>query len=287
MHGRSDSGGNRGINGCLIALLVGGAACGWSGAAVGADKAAPRRAVVDPSVVQAGGGCRGCRDPRCPSCRPGGSHRHHHGCRDGACHPYCPVRPQEFGFYGTQWRRWPGQGVVPAANLQEMTPTRPPKSAVPGPDEESRGPRAGELPVPDAEEPSSARPPVAEPPAAEEPPAAPAARQREPAKLPAPEPPAEPAADEPVAPAPPPAEPPAKAPPTEADGLFDESATGPVRRRLVAQRPAAAAVERPEAEVRPATLLRPGDEPAAAAGERPRAPRVPFDPAAEAARLRR
>lgn len=290
MHGRRGWNRIRSIHGVIPALLVGGAAACWCGATVAADKApAPRRPLIDPAVVQAGGACRGCRDPQCHTCRHGGLHRHHHGCREGACHPHCPVRPQEFGFYGTQWRRWPGQGVVPASNLQEATPTRPPKSAVPGPDEESRGPRAGELPAPDVEEPSTVEPPAAEP---SEPAAAP---EPEPAKLPPAEPAARPVEEEPVAPAPPPAEPPAKVPPAtkpEGDDLFDESATGPVRRRFVAGRPAAPAVERPQSAVRPAALVRPSPtppaaQPASAAEDGPRVPRVPFDPAVEAARLRR
>lgn len=266
----------RSIHGLVSAVLMGGAAIGWCGGAVAAEKPpAARRAVVDPAVVQAGGACRGCRDPRCHSCRHDGGHRHHHNCRDGVCHPYCPVRPQEFGFYGTQWRRWPGQGVVPAANLQDATPTRPPKSSVPGPDEESRGPRPGELPAPDLEQPSTVEPPAAEPAESA------ASPKREPAKLPPAEPPARPADAEPVAPAPPPAEPPAKVPsttPPDGDDLFDESATGPVRRRLVAGRPAA---------VRPAALVDPipdesAGQPTPTAAARPRVPRVPFDPAAEA-----
>jgi hypothetical protein len=293
MHGRRGWNRIRSIHGVVPALLVGGAAACSCAGVVASEKAPPsRRPVVDPAVVQAGGACRGCRDPQCHSCRHGGVHRHHHGCRDGACHPHCPVRPQEFGFYGTQWRRWPGQGVVPASNLQDATPTRPPKSAVPGPDEESRGPRPGELPAPDVEEPSTVEPPAAEPPAAEppEPAAAP-----EPAQLPPAEPSARPAEDEPVAPAPPPAEPPAKAPPAtkpEGDDLFDESATGPVRRRFVGARPAVPAEERPQTAVRPAGLVRPSptppsDQPAAAAEGGPRVPRVPFDPTAESARPRR
>lgn len=281
MDGRRGMAGIRSIRELVSAALVGGAAACWGGIAVAAEKPpASRRPVVDPAVIQAGGACRGCRDPQCHSCRHAGGHRHHHTCRDGACHPYCPVRPQEFGFYGTQWRRWPGQGVVPAANLQDATPTRPPKSAVPGPDEESRGPRAAELPAPDLDQPSTVEPPLAEPGETGVRP------EREPAKLPPAEPPARPADEEPVAPAPPPAEPPAKAPPATqpgGDDLFDESATGPVRRRLVAGRAAA---------VRTATLLRPSpaetaEQPAPTAAERPRVPRVPFDPAAAAAGLER
>jgi hypothetical protein len=101
--------------------------------------AAGRRTIVDHAVVPAGG----ARCPQCPGgrCRHGqGHHRssgHHPDCRHGQCVPYCPVRPSEFGFYGTQWRRWPGQGVVPVSAEQAATPMVPPKSEVPGPDEES------------------------------------------------------------------------------------------------------------------------------------------------------
>jgi hypothetical protein len=100
---------------------------------------AATRTIVDHAVVPAGG-------PRCPQCPGGrcrhgqGHHRargHHPDCRHGMCVPHCPVRPSEFGFYGTQWRRWPGQGVVPVSAEQAATPMAPPRSEVPGPDEES------------------------------------------------------------------------------------------------------------------------------------------------------
>ena len=51
--------------------------------------------------------------------------------------PYCPVRPAQFGYYGTQWRRWPGAGVVPVSGFEDATPAAPPRLQVPGPDEES------------------------------------------------------------------------------------------------------------------------------------------------------
>lgn len=51
--------------------------------------------------------------------------------------PSCPVRPGQFGYYGTQWRRWPAQGVVPASAVEAATPVAPPKSAVPDAEEES------------------------------------------------------------------------------------------------------------------------------------------------------
>jgi len=247
-----------------------------------------RTAMVDAAVVPAGGACRGCREGHCRTCRPGGHHGHQAGCRDGKCHPYCPVRPQEFGFYGTQWRRWPGQGIVPVANVQDATPTRPPKSAVPGADEESRGPRADDLPAPEPDSKSAAPESAAEPkpPRAEPaPPDAPVRVPAEPAPLPI-EPPTtrqEPAAEPAATPSPP-----AKRP--AADGnLFDESATGPVPRRFVASRPAKAAAERSaRPAVRPTTLTYPASVerlPKSVAGDPLAVPRVPFDPAAEAARL--
>lgn len=62
---------------------------------------------------------------------------HHDGCRNGQCMPHCPVRPGQFGYHGTQWRRWPGTGIVPVSAVSDAVPVRPPRSAVPGPDEES------------------------------------------------------------------------------------------------------------------------------------------------------
>jgi hypothetical protein len=59
-------------------------------------------------------------------------------CGQPGCPAYCPVRPCEFGFYGTQWRTWPGQGVVQQAGYDEAAaPVSPPKSEVPTADEES------------------------------------------------------------------------------------------------------------------------------------------------------
>lgn len=261
--------------------------------AVGAAESAPRprparTAVVDSAVVPAGGACRGCREGHCRTCRPGG---HHAGCRDGKCHPYCPVRPQEFGFYGTQWRRWPGQGIVPAAHVQDATPARPPKSAVPGVDEESPRQRADELPAPEPDtKPAAPREPAAEPtppPTEPAPPAAPVPVPAEPAALPSDEPATgqQPAAEPAAAPSPPATRPGAD------DNLFDESATGPVPRRFVASRPEKAAAERPaRPTVRPTSLTYPVSVerlPKSVAGDPLAVPRVPFDPAAEAARLGR
>ena len=276
--------------GGAVILCSGAAFALWS---LGAGAAEPsprpprtRPAMVDHAVVPAGGACRGCREAHCRTCRGGGHHGHHAGCRDGKCHPYCPVRPQEFGFYDTQWRRWPGQGVAPAAHVQEATPVRPPKSAVPRADEESREPRADELPAP---EPATAAAVPDAPAAAPAPPAAEAIREpaAEPAPLPVEEPPVR--GRSPAAAPLPLAEPPAKQPPADAN-LFDESATGPVPRRFVASRGAIAATPPASAKVRPATLTYPvsvADLPKSVDGDSPRVPRVPFDPAAEAARLGR
>jgi hypothetical protein len=50
------------------------------------------------------------------------------------------VRPSQFGFYPTTWRQWPGQQVRQVAHLDvEATPVQPPRSEVPGMNEESRG----------------------------------------------------------------------------------------------------------------------------------------------------
>jgi hypothetical protein len=243
-----------------------------------------RQAVVDHAVQPAGGACRGCREAHCHTCRPG-LHGHHGACRDGKCHPYCPVRPQEFGFYGTQWRRWPGQGVVPVSNIQDATPEKPPKSAVPGAAEESRRMRPDELPVPETDAGSVPADRPAIPETIPEPETRPETR---PGDLPDA---AGKAGDEPPAAPNPPAGAPPVGKPTADEDLFDESATGPVPRRFLAGRARRALAATPEpAEVRPATLAYPPSIeslPRSVDRDPLRVPRVSFDPAAEAARLRR
>ena len=239
------------------------------------------RTVVDAAVQPAGGACRACGPTGCKTgCRRG----HHRECRDGACVPYCPVRPGTFGFYGTQWRRWPGSGVVPVSNEQAATPAKPPKSSVPGPDEESLGPKASELPEPDfpAEESAAGdkrataapEPAAPEPPAATAEPAQPAERAVEPAAPePMPETDAKPAQPEAA---------PAKPRPQD-ENLFDGSAAGRVRRKIpVTNGPLPA--QRPQASrVQPATHQLPATSEPAAAARRPApkpVPRVAFDPGA-------
>ena len=103
-----------------------------------------RLRVSDPAVRPAGGGCVSCG---AAGCRQGHGAHHHAGCREGVCVPYCPVRPQEFGFYGTQWRRWPGAAVVPVSGTRDAGPVAPPRSAVPGPAEESLSPPDDQQPA--------------------------------------------------------------------------------------------------------------------------------------------
>lgn len=293
---------SRGMQGVLATACL----AAWSpAAAVPAAEMprpqSPRAAIVDPAVMPAGGLCRSCRDPHCRGCRAGGPH-HHAGCRGGMCHPHCPVRPREFGYYGTQWRRWPGQGVVPVADIREATPALPPRSAVPGPDEESRGPNRNELPAPqEGIAPLPAVEPPAPLPAVEptvEPQAEPALPEAEPAAdvpLPAPAaeqtpPPAAPADERPMNEQPPAAAPAAEpaAPPSESDeNLFEDSAAGPVRRRFVARRlePPGRQAILPLPRVEPETRPRPVS--AAAWPEPPGRDRPPaaFGPPAGAAPL--
>lgn len=238
------------------------------------------RTIVDSSVQPAGGVCRQCGPAGC-------KHGHHRDCRDGACVPYCPVRPSTFGFYGTQWRRWPGSGVVPVSNEQAATPAKPPKSSVPGPDEESLGPKPSELPEPDfpagaaGDEPSSAAMPP-EPSAPE--PSADAAESKESGAepvLPAPNP----AGD--VNPAVPEAAP-AKPRPQD-ENLFDNSSARKVRRKIpVASSPVSA--PRSPAPRPVASRVQPVAHQQAAAAETARrpttVPRVAFDARKEAERVR-
>jgi len=227
--------------------------------------------------------------------------------------PYCPVRPQQFGFYGTQWRRWPGSAVVPVSGTRDAGPVSPPRSAVPGPGEESMNPQgdreaagnpgadAGMSPAP-VDEPRDLMPeaprredPVVTPKQPEVVEPAPEIR-REPMDEPQPEPkpiPAEPKpipAEPKLTPAEPktiPAEPKAPAPESkprpEDENLFEVlSDAAPAWRapRRFAVGPAA--VEEtvvPNGDrVEPVTHL---DQP-----DLKRVPRVPFDPATETRRLR-
>lgn len=256
------------------------------------------KTIVDRAVQPAGGGCRQCGPTGC-------KHGHHRDCRDGACVPYCPVRPSTFGFYGTQWRRWPGSGVVPVSNEQASTPVKPPKSSVPGPDEESLGPKASELPEPDfpaegtgkaeaddARAASPARPLTPERPSPAAEPQTPTAPEDSTPLAPEPEA-ATPRPDEAT---PAQAEPAAPAPRPQDDNLFDESAAGRVRRKIpvaTGPRPVQVAPKARRAasgRVQPATHQQAVPTPRAAAAPRPTSPAVPrvaFDPRMDAEGARR
>jgi hypothetical protein len=232
--------------------------------AAAAQQTQAARTIVDHSVQPAGGACRQCGPAGC-------KHGHHRDCRDGACVPYCPVRPSTYGFYGTQWRRWPGEGVVPVSNEQAATPSKPPKSSVPGADEESMGPKPSELPEPDFPAGESAE----EPAAATAEPLAPA---------PVPEGEAKPAQPEAA---------PAKPRPQD-ENLFDESAARKVRRKIPVTASAVPA-QRPTAQraspsrVQPAAHQEAASAGAAITARRPAAkpvPRVTFDPRKESEQMR-
>lgn len=304
-----------------FAATVWAAGCLASGTGVGlaADRspaAQPRPPVSDPAVRPAGGaGCQSCGPGGCRQAH-GKHHGHHAGCRDGVCVPYCPVRPQQFGFYGTQWRRWPGSDVVQVSTTRGAGPDSPPRSAVPGPNEESLNPQADQEPAanPDADAGSvpapaaTAREPLPEPPARPKPPAepvlppvvepAPEMRRESPAE-PQPEPTPEPTPEsapqpEPAAPLGPaeakpvPAEPSAPAPEAkprpEDENLFEAVSgvgSGPgwrAHRRFAVGEAAAAPAELDRGRVEPASHL----------GQlNPKqVPPVSFDRTAETRRLR-
>lgn len=163
----------------VVALAV--AAAGSM--ASGADPTAgptprARTRIVDPAVTTAGGvGCTSCGPAGCRHGH-GGRHGHHAGCRDGVCVPYCPVRPQQFGYYGTRWRKWPGQEILQVSGERDAAPAQPPRSAVPGADEESMAPAE-----PDAAATPDAGAPATLPPQAEEPAPLPS-RPRQPEPMP-------------------------------------------------------------------------------------------------------
>lgn len=237
--------------------------------AAAADRSASSQSrIVDPAVMPA-------TAMSCTSCGPacGGHHGHHAGCRDGHCVPYCPVRPDRYGFYGTQWRRWPGQQIVQVSNDQAVAPASPPRSEVPGADEELMAPPTGELPAPSeaAAGPLTAPDLLSPRPAETQP--MPEARQPEPAMPVVPEPAAPAVAPTPApepAPTPAPTPTPAPAQPRpEDENLFEAGSGWRAKRKF--------AVARHDADVKPV-----GHATAAAR----MVPKVPFDAAAEARRVR-
>lgn len=103
---------------------------------------------VDHAVVPASGQqetrqrCTGCKRIACPLCRGGDSSAAAHGlehgpCAHGLCPAHCPVRPDVFGYYETNWRRWPTATTTQATSPEAMAPAAPPRSQLPSVDEES------------------------------------------------------------------------------------------------------------------------------------------------------
>lgn len=198
---------------CAAALLGGPAGAFQPPAARPAPPRSRHAPIVDPAVVPAGG-------IHCRHCEPGG---HLADCRDGLCAPHCPVRPSQYGFYRTQWRRWPGQGVVPASAAEAATPVAPPATQVPTVEEESPPAPGAEPMVPEDAGAGLPTEPIPEPP---DPADAPDTSAKAPVEDPAPISP-DPDAAEPHRPVPPtpPGDPPIPpAPDDDADAkLFERS----------------------------------------------------------------
>lgn len=124
----------------------------------------PRRSNQDPAVVRADGAsriatvagqagvvqagavvvtadCRQCGRRGCNECRGDGGRLglHCNGrCDAGGCPAHCPVKPDQFGYYATRWRNWPGQAVRQVSHFDPATtPVIPPRSQVPTADEEA------------------------------------------------------------------------------------------------------------------------------------------------------
>ena len=116
---------------------------------------------ADGGVVLAGGAiasadCRQCGRQDCGKCRPVGDRLglHCNGlCEQGGCPAHCPVRPDQFGYYATRWRSWPGQGVKQVGHFDPATtPAVPPRSEVPGMADELALPSQSDEAAPDEEE---------------------------------------------------------------------------------------------------------------------------------------
>jgi hypothetical protein len=197
---------------CLPAAVVGAEAAATRPAAA----AARSRTIVDHAVVPAGG--MHCRHCGVGACRVHGGHLA--GCRNGMCEPHCPVRPSQYGFYHTQWRRWPGQGVVPTSAEAAATPVAPPASQVPSVDEES--PAAGDQTRAAGDEPVGSEPDATPAPPAQEEALAPEPVPQQPPRA---APAAEPTGAEPPVPPTPPGEAPVTPGKDATEGdLFDQSA---------------------------------------------------------------
>jgi len=79
--------------------------------------------------------CGECGRRGCGKCRLAGGRLDlpcNGRCEQGGCPAHCPVRPDQFGYYATRWRSWPGQNVKQAGQFDPATtPVVPPRSEVP------------------------------------------------------------------------------------------------------------------------------------------------------------
>lgn len=204
----------------------------------------------------------------------------------GRCGPHCPVRPGLYGFYGTQWRQWPGQGFMSSQEATAVTPAQPPRTAVPGPDEESQEP----MPPPSEPAPPPSGDVLVPLPRPETP-----AKAKEPEKLDeletldpvgeigSPEPVVgeqdvpggEPEVVQPAAPAPLPLEPSSRSP--DDDNIFN-SRYRPKSMRMLSMGRGATKPPAKDEGIVPASLVKPAAPKSV--------PPVPFDPVAETRELR-
>ena len=132
----------------------------------GARRGPPGPAVggTESGVVQAGAliqadDCGACGKKGCKVCGIGKKIACNGQCGTGGCPAHCPVRPDQFGYYPTRWRNWPGQGVKQVSHFDPATtPVVPPKSEIPGIDEESPPRQADEEEEAELEAPAEAEP---------------------------------------------------------------------------------------------------------------------------------
>ena len=115
---------------------------------------------ADGGVVLAGhavatADCSQCGQRGCRKCRLGAGQLDlpcNGQCAQGGCPAHCPVRPDQFGYYATRWRSWPGQSVKQGGQFDPATtPVVPPRSEVPGMAEELALPNQQDEGVPDDE----------------------------------------------------------------------------------------------------------------------------------------
>ena len=164
--GQAARGGNAGVR--AAAATPGRAGPRWTAAASTRARAPAAGGRQTSAVVSADGGvvraghavatadCRQCGQRGCGKCRPAGGRLDlpcNGLCEQGTCPAHCPVRPDQFGYYATRWRSWPGQGVKQVGHFDSAsTPVVPPRSEVPGMADELALPNQQEEGGPDDEE---------------------------------------------------------------------------------------------------------------------------------------